>query len=75
MEYVCGGKLLTFLREHKTQGTYYNFSTDPEALTSRDIAVFMYCVARGMEYLATKKVIHTLYIFPIYTEFSHFNIS
>lgn len=57
MEYIPNGKLLTFLRDHRTQGNYYNFSNDGEALTSRDLTVFMYCVARGMEYLSSKRVL------------------
>lgn len=50
------GKLLTFLREHRTNENYYNFSNNSDALTSRDLTVFAYCVARGMEYLASKGV-------------------
>lgn len=56
MEYVMYGKLLTFLREHRTNENYYNFSNNSDALTSRDLTVFAYCVARGMEYLASKGV-------------------
>lgn len=51
MEYVMYGRLLTFLREHRTQQTYYNYSTDSEALTSRDLTTFAYCVAKGMEFI------------------------
>ena len=56
MEYVMYGKLLAFLRDHRTRQHYYNFSEDSEALTSRDLTIFAYCVARGMEYLGTKGV-------------------
>uniref|UniRef100_A0A224XI92 receptor protein-tyrosine kinase n=1 Tax=Panstrongylus lignarius TaxID=156445 RepID=A0A224XI92_9HEMI len=58
MEYVMYGKLLAFLREHRTRAHYFNFSDLSSALTSRDLTVFSYCVARGMEYLASKGIIH-----------------
>lgn len=47
------GKLLTYLRDHRTRRDYFNFSDDAAVLTSRDLTVFAYCVARGMEYLET----------------------
>jgi hypothetical protein len=56
MEYVMYGKLLAFLRDHRTRQHYYNFSEDSDALTSRDLTIFAYCVARGMEYLGSKGV-------------------
>jgi serine/threonine protein kinase len=56
MEYVMYGRLLTFLRDHRTHQTYYNYSTDSEALTSRDLTTFAYCVAKGMEYIYSKGV-------------------
>ena len=52
------GRLLTFLRDHRTQQSYYNYSSDNEALTSRDLTTFSYCVAKGMEYIAAKGVSH-----------------
>ncbi|XP_075233915.1 uncharacterized protein LOC142331744 [Lycorma delicatula] len=58
MEYVMYGKLLAFLRDHRTRAHYYNFSESTDALTSRDLTVFAYCVARGMDYLTTKGIIH-----------------
>nr|CAH0113242.1 unnamed protein product [Daphnia galeata] len=58
MEYVMYGRLLTFLRDHRTHQTYYNYSTDSEALTSRDLTTFAYCVAKGMEYIYSKGVVH-----------------
>lgn len=50
------GKLLTYLRDHRTRRDYYNFSDDAATLTSKDLTVFAYCVARGMEYLTSKGV-------------------
>ncbi|XP_057365852.1 uncharacterized protein LOC130686726 [Daphnia carinata] len=58
MEYVMYGRLLTFLRDHRSHQTYYNYSTDSEALTSRDLTTFAYCVAKGMEYIYSKGVVH-----------------
>ncbi|KAL1131377.1 hypothetical protein AAG570_010994 [Ranatra chinensis] len=58
MEYVMYGKMLAFLREHRTRAHYFNFSDLSSALTSRDLTVFAYCVARGMEYLVSKGIIH-----------------
>jgi hypothetical protein len=56
MEYVMYGRLLTFLRDHRSQQSYYNYSSDSEALTSRDLTTFAYCVAKGMEFIASKGV-------------------
>lgn len=56
MEYVMYGKLLSFLRDHRTRSHYFNFSDNGDTLTSRDLTVFAYCVARGMEYLQNKQV-------------------
>lgn len=50
------GKLLSFLRDHRTRTHYYNFSDNSNTLRSRDLTVFAYCVARGMEYVQNKQV-------------------
>lgn len=54
MEYVMCGKLLTYLRERRSRPDRFSGSG---ALTSRDLTVFAYCVARGMDYIASKGVI------------------
>lgn len=59
------GKLLAYLRDHRTRQYFYNFSEDSAALTSRDLTVFGYCVARGMEYLASKKVLNFFCMFRV----------
>lgn len=56
MEYVMYGKLLAFLRDRRTRSHYFNFSDSTASLTSRDLTVFAYCVARGMDFLVSKKV-------------------
>ncbi|XP_069181416.1 LOW QUALITY PROTEIN: uncharacterized protein [Procambarus clarkii] len=58
MEYVMFGKLLTFLRDHRTRHNYYNFSSDTEALTSRDLTRFACQVATGCDYLQSRGIIH-----------------
>lgn len=65
------GKLLAYLRDHRTRQDFYNFSEDSAALTSRDLTVFGYCVARGMEYLASKKV-RVYSDFTMYISFNFF---
>jgi len=54
------GKLLAFLRDRRTRSHYFNFSDSTASLTSRDLTVFAYCVARGMDFLVSKKVRSTL---------------
>lgn len=54
MEYVMCGKLLTYLRDRRSRVD--RFQMPRGGLTSRDLTVFAYCVARGMDYLASKGV-------------------
>lgn len=56
MEYVMFGKLLTFLRDHRTRQNYYNFSSDTAALTSHDLTRFACQVAAGCEYIQSRGV-------------------
>ncbi|KAG7159528.1 Tyrosine kinase receptor Cad96Ca-like 2 [Homarus americanus] len=58
MEYIMFGKLLTFLRDHRTRHNYYNFSSDTEALTSKDLTRFACQVATGCDYLQSRGIIH-----------------
>jgi Protein tyrosine and serine/threonine kinase len=61
MEYVMYGKLLTFLRDHRTRRDILHFSSSDDdggeqALNSWDLTHFAYCIAKGMEYLVSRGV-------------------
>lgn len=67
MEYVDLGKLQSYLEKSRNNHDYAtnhytteqetaNNSTDP--LTSRDLVKFIYHVAKGMEYVASKCIVH-----------------
>ncbi|XP_066961167.1 uncharacterized protein [Macrobrachium rosenbergii] len=58
MEYVMFGKLLTFLRDNRTRHNYFNFSSDTDALTSKDLTRFACQIATGCDYLQTRGIIH-----------------
>ncbi|XP_065346401.1 tyrosine kinase receptor Cad96Ca-like [Cloeon dipterum] len=62
MEYVMYGKLLSFLRDHRTRRDFLQFSSSDDggeqALTSWDLTHFAYCIAKGMEYLVSRGIIH-----------------
>ncbi|XP_047477392.1 fibroblast growth factor receptor 4-like [Penaeus chinensis] len=59
VEYAAHGNLRDYLR-HKRPSSGYERAIGQEtnALTERDLVSFSYQVARGMEYLASKKCIH-----------------
>ncbi|KAF8765115.1 Tyrosine kinase receptor Cad96Ca like protein [Argiope bruennichi] len=54
MEYVQDGKLQTYLRESRAERQYGNLHGGSRHLTSRDLTVFAYQIAKGMEYLSSK---------------------
>lgn len=60
------GKLLAFLRDRRTRSHYFNFSDSTASLTSRDLTMFAYCVARGMDFLVSKKVRIYIHITLLY---------
>lgn len=75
------GKLLAFLRDHRTRHNYYNFSSDTEALTSRDLTRFACQIATGCDYLQSRGVslvLHCLlfplpsFTIPCFSFLSHF---
>jgi len=58
MEYVAKGKLQEFLRKSRADHYYGNLHGSSQKLTSRDLTSFCYQVAKGIEYLSSRKVIH-----------------
>ncbi|XP_054268278.1 tyrosine kinase receptor Cad96Ca isoform X1 [Macrosteles quadrilineatus] len=58
MEYICHGKLQSYLRNSRAQRYYDNMHAKSATLTSRDLTSFCYQVARGMEFLSGKGIIH-----------------
>ncbi|XP_026736083.1 fibroblast growth factor receptor homolog 1-like [Trichoplusia ni] len=61
VEYAPNGNLREFLRNHRP-GNRYESPTDDlkekKTLTQKDLVSFSYQVARGMEYLASRRCIH-----------------
>ncbi|XP_078584636.1 fibroblast growth factor receptor-like [Branchiostoma floridae x Branchiostoma japonicum] len=58
LEYVSGGSLQSNLRTSRTQQTYGNLHGCSKSLSSRDLTKFAWDVAKGMTFLASKKIIH-----------------
>lgn len=60
VEYASKGNLREYLRARRPPGMDYSFDTckiPDETLTFKDLVSCAYQVARGMEYLASQKVI------------------
>lgn len=61
VEYAAHGNLRDFLRAHRPSSGYeqaIGADLKPKTLTQKNLVSFAYQVARGMEYLASKKCIH-----------------
>jgi len=58
MEYVENGKLQDFLRKSRSDQNYRNIHGPSKELQARDLIMFCYHIAKGMDYLSSKKVIH-----------------
>lgn len=62
VEYAPYGNLRDFLRQHRPSSGYEHVidndqdKKDKETLTQKDLVSFAYQVARGMEYLASRRV-------------------
>lgn len=60
VEFALHGNLRDFLRQHRPSSGYEPAigSNLKDTLTQKDLVSFAYQVARGMEYLASRKVSH-----------------
>nr|XP_053634808.1 tyrosine kinase receptor Cad96Ca-like [Cherax quadricarinatus] len=58
LEYMVGGKLQSYLRASRADTAYNNLHGSSSSLTPRDLTLFTYQIARGMEFLARNGIIH-----------------
>ncbi|XP_054155025.1 tyrosine kinase receptor Cad96Ca-like [Oppia nitens] len=58
MEFVANGKLLSYLRKHRTDKTYYNSINNNKLLTDKDLILFAYQICKGMEFISSHGIIH-----------------
>ncbi|XP_042239082.1 fibroblast growth factor receptor 4-like isoform X2 [Homarus americanus] len=59
VEYAAHGNLRDYLRNNRPSSGYERaIGQEPDTITEKDLVSFAYQVARGMEYLASKKCIH-----------------
>lgn len=67
MEFVSNGKLLSYLRRHRTDKTYYTTTSNTtsytskndfkeKSLSSKDLILFAYQIAKGMEFICSHGV-------------------
>lgn len=71
VEYAPHGNLRDFLRQHRSSSGYEPAigiaEKERKTLTQKDLVSFAYQVARGMEYLASRRVIcHTTDAFGLF---------
>lgn len=66
VEYASKGNLREYLRARRPLGMEYCYNPDQvsvESMSIKDLVSCAYQVARGMEYLASKKVLLSHYLF------------
>ncbi|KAF2356358.1 Serine-threonine/tyrosine-protein kinase catalytic domain [Trinorchestia longiramus] len=58
LEYLVNGKLQSYLRERRAQMPYDNLHGSSATLSPRDLTIFAFQVAKGMDYLSTHGIVH-----------------
>ncbi|GFY39543.1 fibroblast growth factor receptor 4 [Trichonephila inaurata madagascariensis] len=58
VEYAANGNLRDYLRAHRPVPGYEISNTDRDLITEKNLLSFAYQIAKGMEYLSSKKCIH-----------------